>query len=207
MAPVNRVAADPGALTVIDATSAAGGIDFDAGQADVYYFAPQKNFASDGGLWLALFSPAAIERVEQIAACGRYIPEFLSLKNAIDNSRLNQTLNTPAIATLLLLENQIDWINGNGGLALGGRAHPGVVVRPVRLGDSVRRSPPRSSPTPTTALRWSSRSTSTTPSMPRRSRRRCAPTASSTPSRTASSAATSCASRPSSRSSRTTCAS
>jgi phosphoserine aminotransferase len=102
---------------VVDATSAAGGIAFDASQADVYYFAPQKNFASDGGLWLALFSPAAIERVEQIAASGRYIPQFLSLKNAIDNSRLNQTLNTPAIATLLMLENQIEWINGNGGLA------------------------------------------------------------------------------------------
>ena len=115
MAPVTRVDAD--ALTVIDATSAAGGIDFDASQADVYYFAPQKNFASDGGLWLALFSPRAIERVEQIAAGGRYIPEFLSLKNAIDNSRLNQTLNTPALSTLLLLENQVQWINDNGGLA------------------------------------------------------------------------------------------
>jgi phosphoserine aminotransferase len=115
MAPVTRVAAN--ALTVIDATSAAGGIDFDSSQADVYYFAPQKNFASDGGLWFALFSPAAIERVESIAASGRYIPEFLSLKNAIDNSRLNQTLNTPALSTLLLLENQLDWINGNGGLS------------------------------------------------------------------------------------------
>ncbi len=117
MAPVRRVAGDDGALTVIDATSAAGGIDLDAAEADVYYFAPQKNLASDGGLWLALFSPAAIERVERIAASGRYIPEFLSLKNAIDNSRLNQTLNTPALSTLLLLENQVDWINGNGGLA------------------------------------------------------------------------------------------
>ncbi len=115
MAPVTRVDA-PGALTVIDATSAAGGIDFDSSQADVYYFAPQKNFASDGGLWFALFSPAAIARVEAIAASDRYIPEFLSLKNAIDNSRLNQTLNTPAISTLLLLQNQVDWINGNGGL-------------------------------------------------------------------------------------------
>jgi phosphoserine aminotransferase len=117
MAPVTRVTGDPGALTVIDATSAAGGVDFDASQADVYYFAPQKNFASDGGLWFALFSPAAIERVERIAATDRYIPEFLSLKNAIDNSRLNQTLNTPALATLVMLENQLDWINQNGGLA------------------------------------------------------------------------------------------
>lgn len=117
MAPVARVAGDPGALTVIDATSAAGGIDFDVTETDVYYFAPQKNFASDGGLWFALFSPAAIERVERIAASGRWIPEFLSLKNAVDNSRLEQTLNTPAIGTLLLLENQVKWMNDNGGLA------------------------------------------------------------------------------------------
>jgi phosphoserine aminotransferase len=115
MAPVKRVDAD--ALTVIDATSAAGGIDFDLSEADVYYFAPQKNFASDGGLWFALLSPAALARVEALHAdVDRYIPEFLSIKNAVDNSRLNQTLNTPAISTLLLMENQIDWINGNGGL-------------------------------------------------------------------------------------------
>lgn len=117
MAPVRRIQGDEGALTVIDATSAAGGVDLDVSEADVYYFAPQKNFASDGGLWLALFSPAALERVERIAASGRYIPEFLSLKNAVDNSRLNQTLNTPAIATLVLLENQLEWMNGNGGLS------------------------------------------------------------------------------------------
>ncbi len=116
MAPVRRVHGDEGALTVVDATSAAGGIDFDSSEADVYYFAPQKNFASDGGLWLGLFSPAALERVERIAASGRYIPEFLSLKNAVDNSRLNQTLNTPAIATLVMLDDQISWINENGGL-------------------------------------------------------------------------------------------
>ncbi|ROS59239.1 phosphoserine aminotransferase [Frigoribacterium sp. PhB160] len=117
MAPVARVAGDPGALTVVDATSAAGGVDFDAAEADVYYFAPQKNFASDGGLWLALMSPAAIERIERIAASGRYIPEFLSLKNAVDNSRLDQTLNTPALTTLLLLEDQTRWMLDNGGLA------------------------------------------------------------------------------------------
>ena len=116
MAPVERVHGDAGALTVIDATSAAGGIDFSVGQADVYYFAPQKNLGSDGGLWFALVSPAAIERIERIAASGRYIPEFLSLKNALDNSRLNQTLNTPALTTLYLLDNQLDWIIGNGGL-------------------------------------------------------------------------------------------
>ena len=85
-------------------------------EADVYYFAPQKNLASDGGLWFALVSPAAVERIERIAASDRWIPEFLSLKNAVDNSRLDQTLNTPAIATLLLLEAQLDWIHGNGGL-------------------------------------------------------------------------------------------
>ncbi|KQO63459.1 phosphoserine transaminase [Curtobacterium sp. Leaf261] len=117
MAPVVRAEGDDGALTVVDATSAAGGALFDAGAADVYYFAPQKNFASDGGIWLALFSPAALERVERIAASDRYIPEFLSLKNAVDNSRLDQTLNTPAISTLLLLDDQIEWINSSGGLA------------------------------------------------------------------------------------------
>jgi phosphoserine aminotransferase len=117
MAPVRRVAGDAGALTVVDATSAAGGVDVDLTETDVYYFAPQKNFAADGGLWFATFSPAAIERVERIAASGRWIPEFLSLTNAVDNSRLDQTLNTPAIATLLLMEAQLDWLNGNGGLA------------------------------------------------------------------------------------------
>lgn len=116
-APVARVHGDEGALTVVDATSAAGGIDFAAAEADVYYFAPQKNLGSDGGLWFALVSPAAIERIERIAASGRYIPEFLSLKQALDNSRLNQTLNTPALATLFLLNEQLTWINGNGGLA------------------------------------------------------------------------------------------
>ncbi|GAA2887969.1 phosphoserine transaminase [Microbacterium esteraromaticum] len=115
-APVRRVAAD-GALTVIDATSAAGGIDFDVAEADVYYFAPQKNLGSDGGLWFAAVSPAAVDRIERIAASGRYIPEFLSLKNAVDNSRLNQTLNTPALATLHLLDSQLEWILANGGLS------------------------------------------------------------------------------------------
>lgn len=117
MAPVTRVHGDNGALTVIDATSAAGGIDFEVKETDVYYFAPQKNFASDGGLWFALFSPAALERVERIAASGRYIPEFLSLKNAVDNSRLEQTLNTPALSTLIMLDNQVEWMNEMGGLA------------------------------------------------------------------------------------------
>jgi len=116
--PVKRLAdADEKAIFLTDATSAAGGIDFDPQQTDVYYFAPQKNFASDGGLWLALMSPKAIERAERISTTNRYIPEFLSLKTAIDNSRLNQTLNTPAISTLFLLAEQIDWMNAEGGLA------------------------------------------------------------------------------------------
>jgi phosphoserine aminotransferase len=115
-APVQRVDGDDGALTVIDATSAAGGINFSVHEADVYYFAPQKNLGSDGGLWFAIASPAAIERIERIAASGRYIPEFLSLKQAVDNSRLNQTLNTPALTTLFLLNEQLQWINSSGGL-------------------------------------------------------------------------------------------
>ena len=115
--PVKRLAGADDALFFTDATSAAGGIDFDPTETDVYYFAPQKNFASDGGLWFALMSPAALERAERIAATDRYIPEFLSVKTAIDNSRLNQTLNTPAVATLFLMAEQTDWINQNGGLA------------------------------------------------------------------------------------------
>jgi len=116
MAEVRRVHGDEGALTVVDATSGAGGLDFDANQVDVYYFSPQKNFASDGGLWFALVSPTAIERIERIAASGRYIPETLSLAGAIENSRKDQTLNTPAIATLALVDEQLRWINGRGGL-------------------------------------------------------------------------------------------
>ncbi|MPS75993.1 MAG: phosphoserine transaminase [Microbacterium sp.] len=117
---ISRVHGDAGALTVIDATSAAGGIDFSVAEADVYYFAPQKNLGSDGGLWFAAVSPAAIERIERVAASGRYIPEFLSLKNALDNSRLQQTLNTPAVGTLVLLDEQLGWILEHGGLAWAG---------------------------------------------------------------------------------------
>ncbi len=117
IAPVTRIAGDADALMLTDATSAAGGVDFDLAETDVYYFAPQKNFASDGGLWLALVSPKAIARIEEVAASGRYIPESLNLKVALDNSRLNQTLNTPAIATLFLLNDQIKWMNAQGGLA------------------------------------------------------------------------------------------
>jgi phosphoserine aminotransferase len=103
-------------LVLIDATSGAGGLPVDVGQADAYYFAPQKSFAADGGLWLALVSPAAVERIEELAASDRWIPEFLSLKTALENSRKDQTYNTPALATLLLLADQVEWFNGNGGL-------------------------------------------------------------------------------------------
>ena len=104
------------ALVAIDATSGAGGLPVDIAETDVYYFSPQKCFASDGGLWFAAFSPAALERVEEIAATDRYIPAFLDLKTAVDNSRKNQTYNTPAVATLLMLDNQVKWMNDNGGL-------------------------------------------------------------------------------------------
>jgi phosphoserine aminotransferase len=117
MVPVTRPdAATDGQLVVVDATSGAGGLPLDASQADVYYFAPQKCFASDGGLWLALLSPAAQERIERIAATDRWIPEFLSLSVALDNSKKNQTYNTPALATLFLLNEQVKWMNENGGL-------------------------------------------------------------------------------------------
>ena len=116
-APVKRVAgADEGALVLIDATSAAGGLGVDVAESDVYYFSPQKNFASDGGLWLGLFSPAALERAARIGASDRWVPDFLNLTTAIDNSLKNQTYNTPALATLVTLNNQIEWLNGNGGL-------------------------------------------------------------------------------------------
>ena len=118
VAEVVRVAgADPDSLMLTDATSAAGGIDFDLSQTDAYYFAPQKNFSSDGGLWLAVLSPRAIERIERVASAGRYIPNILSLKLALDNARENYTLNTPALATLFFLNDQIQWILANGGLA------------------------------------------------------------------------------------------
>ncbi len=114
--PVHRPAGSGEALVVIDATSGAGGLPVDITEVDAYYFAPQKNFASDGGLWLAIMSPAALARVEAIATSGRWVPDFLSLPIAIENSLKNQTYNTPAIATLVLLAEQLDWLLGNGGL-------------------------------------------------------------------------------------------
>ncbi|MFI5730702.1 phosphoserine transaminase [Kribbella sp. NPDC051587] len=117
MAPIKRVAgADEGALVAIDATSGAGGLPVDIAETDAYYFAPQKCFASDGGLWIAILSPAALARVEEITASGRWIPAFLDLATAIDNSSKNQTYNTPSLATLFLMAEQTDWINSQGGL-------------------------------------------------------------------------------------------
>ena len=116
MVGVQRPADSAHALTLIDATSGAGGLPLDAAQADVYYFAPQKCFAADGGLWLAALSPAALERIEEIAGSGRWTPESLSLPTALDNSRKEQTYNTPAVATLILLAEQVEWMNANGGL-------------------------------------------------------------------------------------------
>ncbi|MGY1750977.1 phosphoserine transaminase [Modestobacter sp. SYSU DS0511] len=118
MAPVLRPAgADDDALVLVDATSGAGGLPVDVQQCDVYYFAPQKSFASDGGLWIALMSAAALERVAEIKASGRWIPGFLDLSIAVDNSGKDQTYNTPAVATLFLLADQIDWMLGLGGLS------------------------------------------------------------------------------------------
>jgi phosphoserine aminotransferase len=115
--PITRPAGSDGALVLVDATSAAGGLHVDAKEFDTYYFAPQKSFASDGGLWLALMSPAAIERSEKIKASGRWIPAFFDLGIAIENSRLDQTYNTPALLTLMLLAEQVEWMNSNGGLS------------------------------------------------------------------------------------------
>ena len=117
MLGVERPAGSDNALVLIDATSGAGGLPVDVTQADAYYFAPQKGFASDGGLWLALLSPAAIERIGELEnADDRWRPDFLSLATALDNSRKDQTYNTPALATLLLLADQVEWMVGNGGL-------------------------------------------------------------------------------------------
>ncbi|MCL2455073.1 MAG: phosphoserine transaminase [Micrococcales bacterium] len=123
VAPVRAVpgARDDGALVVIDGTSAAGGVDVDVSEVDVYYFAPQKSFASDAGLWFALASPAAIERAARIEAgaksSGRWVPSFLSFTTAVTGSRVDQTLNTPGIATLVMLADQVDWLLGQGGLS------------------------------------------------------------------------------------------
>ncbi len=115
--PVRRVAgADKGALMVWDATSGAGGLPVDPAELDVYYFAPQKSFGSDGGLWVALMSPAALARIDEIKASGRWVPAFLDLATAVEQSRLDQTYNTPALSTIFLMAEQVDWFNEQGGL-------------------------------------------------------------------------------------------
>jgi len=131
MAPVRRVAgADDDALVLIDATSGGGGLPVDLTEADVYYFAPQKSFASDGGLFVALMSPTAIARADEIKDSGRHIPAFLDLVTAIDNSRQNQTYNTPSIATFILMAEQLDWMNANGSLT-------GMVERTTASSDAL----------------------------------------------------------------------
>ena len=115
--PILRPTGTDGALVLVDATSAAGGLMVEAKEFDTYYFAPQKSFASDGGLWIAIMSPAAIARAEKIKASGRWVPAFFDLGIAIENSRLDQTYNTPALVTLMLLAEQIEWMNANGGLS------------------------------------------------------------------------------------------
>ncbi|MFZ2227946.1 MAG: phosphoserine transaminase [Candidatus Nanopelagicaceae bacterium] len=114
--PILRPEGTDGALVLVDATSAAGGLTVDAKEFDTYYFAPQKSFASDGGIWLAIMSPAAIARSEKIKSSGRWTPAFFDLMTAVENSRLDQTYNTPAVATLILLAEQIEWMNQNGGM-------------------------------------------------------------------------------------------
>ncbi len=131
MAPVVRPAglADDD-LVLVDATSGAGGLPVDLREVDAYYFAPQKCFASDGGLWVAVLSPRALARVEEIAATDRYVPPFLDLPTAIDNSAKNQTYNTPSVATLFLMAEQLDWMNANGSL-------PGMVERTTASSDAL----------------------------------------------------------------------
>jgi phosphoserine aminotransferase len=114
--PVRPAGADADALVLIDATSGAGGLPVDLSVVDVYYFSPQKCFASDGGLFIAIMSPRAIARAQEIKASGRYIPAFLDLVTAIENSRLEQTYNTPSVATIVMMNEQVKWFNTNGGL-------------------------------------------------------------------------------------------
>lgn len=132
MSPVVRPAGTSAdeALVLIDATSGAGGLPVDLAETDVYYFAPQKSFASDGGLWIAFFSPAALERAARIAASDRHVPAFFDLPTAIDNSGKNQTYNTPSVATLFLMAEQLAWMNAGGRL-------PGMVERTTASSDAL----------------------------------------------------------------------
>ncbi|GAB3662562.1 phosphoserine transaminase [Actinocorallia lasiicapitis] len=115
--PIKRVSDDPDSLVLVDATSGAGGLPIDVSETDVYYFAPQKCFAADGGLFVALASPRALARIDEIGNSGRYIPEFFNLQTVVDNSGKDQTYNTPAVGTAILFAEQIEWMNANGGLA------------------------------------------------------------------------------------------
>jgi len=132
MAPVRRPAGTTAdeALVLVDATSGAGGLPVDLTEVDAYYFAPQKCFASDGGLWIAIMSPAALARADEIAATDRHIPAFFDLPTSIDNSRKNQTYNTPSVATLFLMAEQLDWMNAQGGLT-------GMVERTTSSSDAL----------------------------------------------------------------------
>jgi phosphoserine aminotransferase len=131
MAPVVRPqGADDDALVLVDATSGAGGLPVDLSEVDAYYFAPQKCFASDGGLWVSIMSPRALTRVEEIAGTDRHVPAFFDLPTAIDNSAKNQTYNTPSVATLFLMAEQLDWMNANGSLA-------GMVERTTASSDAL----------------------------------------------------------------------
>jgi phosphoserine aminotransferase len=146
MAPVVRPeGADADALVLIDATSGAGGLPVDLREVDAYYFAPQKSFASDGGLWLAVMSPAAVERAHALASTDRHIPAFFDLPTAIENSRKNQTYNTPSVATLFLMAEQLDWMNASGRL-------PGMVERTTASSDVL--------------YRWAEKSSFATPYVP-----------------------------------------
>ena len=155
--------ADAGSLVLVDATSAAGGVRFDPTQVDVYYFAPQKCLASDGGLWLAACSPEAVARIGRIASGDRWIPASLDLATALENSRKDQTYNTPAVATLVLLDQQLRWLNGNGGLEWAAARSEQSAATLYDWAES-RSWPPPSSPIGPCALRWWAPSTSTTPS-------------------------------------------
>ena len=165
--------ADPGALVLVDATSGAGGLPVERGEFDVYYFAPQKCFGSDGGLWLALMSPAALERAAAIAASGRTSRSSSRCRSRSSNSAKQQTYNTPAVATLFLLAEQVDWMLGQGGLdwatarTAESSGHLYTWAEKAPYADAVRGRPGSS------ARRWSARSTSTTASMRPRWRRRC----------------------------------
>ncbi len=194
MVPVKRPADAGDALVLVDATSGAAGLPVELAEADAYYFAPQKGFGSEGGLWVAILGPAAIERIGELdGADGRWQPASFSLSTALENSRKDQTYNTPAVATLLLLADQVEWMLGNGGLGwlvertrlLGGHLYGWAEASDVR--DPVRRRSRQ-------ALLGRGTIDSTRPSTPPRSPRRCARTGSSTPSPIESSGATSCGS-------------